>query len=932
MVALPKPAKTNPYAIEPGRLRCEAWHRPSRSRLVPLPESYARYQLKIEAPRQPSTTVDRPRLLERASSTEQARLVLLIAPAGFGKTTLLTQWRTAAIEAGQAAAWLTLDDGDADARQFLAVAIRAVHAAGVEMDALLAQADSGLIELTVEGAARSMAAAIAKAGRRVTLMLDDYHRAGGPAVDQLVARLVALLPDNCTIVLSSRARPDLNLPQLLASGVATEIQGDALRFTPGESRDLLALDLTEEELKALVAHTEGWPIALQLVRLVLIQGQNVPGSLNRLTSRGGHLWSFLNEQVLGGLPAEAVEFLADTSILDRFNVEIADAVRERDDSWRLMEQLGSLQFFLTPLDDDNVWFRYHHLFAEYLQSLLRQRHPGRILELHSRASRAFERLGMLGDAVKHAGQATDYDRCAQLAEGAGGWRLILFGGMAELAHLLSFIPSAARLSHPRLLIAESYLDLKLGRIDKARSTFDLAAGMIPPDVSDWSQLDELQRDALNVGTLLTTYEDDAIDTGFYEECTSRLAQLDVADGLTKGVLECAAAVAALCLGRTDDAEQFARDAMSSMRSVNSLLGLNYCFLHAGLAATYRGDMRTASAYLGQARSMAAENFGADSGLKAVSDLLHCAVGHWQSGGSRIDAEEINAAFLHVREYDGWFEAYAAGLDTRFRMAWVAQDLSLMDEVIADASALARARSLTRLQAVADAQRLLRHVAAGDAGAARPLAQHLSDLFPTGVWQQRPETWRPYQDVAFALATHWIRTDLRRAQAVADDLLACAQAFGAKAYEIRARLIRAQVMRRSHGDDAAIPDLRRAVALAAELRIVEPFYEHADLKMLLRRLGRELWEPTGDPVEASFVAEVLSATESVEAGPVGRFALSAREQEVMQELVLGSTNKEIARALDMTENTVKFHLKNVFGKMGVDRRAHALALFRGERVN
>jgi len=256
----------------------------------------------------------------------------------------------------------------------------------------------------------------------------------------------------------------------------------------------------------------------------------------------------------------------------------------------------------------------------------------------------------------------------------------------------------------------------------------------------------------------------------------------------------------------------------------------------------------------------------------------------------------------------------------------------MDAITAEADALARARSLRRLHAVADAQRLLRHTAAGDTGSARPLAQHLSDLFPLGAWQQSPETWRPFQDVAFALATHWIRTDLRRAQAVADDLLACTQAFGIKAYEIRARLIRAQVVRRSRSDEAALPDLQRAVALAAELQIVEPFYEHADLKPLLRRLGRELWEPSGDPVQAAFVAQVLAATASVEPESAGRFALSGREQEVMQELAFGSTNKEIARALDMTENTVKFHLKNVFGKMGVDRRAHALALFRGERAN
>ena len=300
--------------------------------------------------------------------------------------------------------------------------------------------------------------------------------------------------------------------------------------------------------------------------------------------------------------------------------------------------------------------------------------------------------------------------------------------------------------------------------------------------------------------------------------------------------------------------------------------------------------------------------------------------------SAIDPDELDAAFRHVREYDGWFEVYAAGLDTRFRIAWVAQDFAAMDDIMVEADALARARSLRRLHAVADAQRLLWHTAAGDAASARPLAQHLSDVFPVGIWKERPETWRPFQDVAFALATHWIRTDLRRAEAITEDLLACTQAFDVKAYEIRARLIRAQVVRRSRGDEAALPDLQRAVALATELQIVQPFYEHVDLRALLRRVGRELWEPSGDPVQAAFVAEVLSATASVEPGAVGRFALSAREQEVMQELALGSTNKEIARALDMTENTVKFHLKNVFGKMGVDRRAHALALFRGERAS
>lgn len=891
------------------------------------------FQLKLEVPRLPSSVVYRARLIAALGAVSPSRLILITAPAGFGKTTLLTQWREHIQEDGGLVGWLTLDESDADVRRFMIGVIRSLEDAGLELTDLGAQAESGLTEVTIDGVIREIELRLRAREEPVTLILDDYHRASSPTLDAFLGRWMSLIPDGMRLLMSSRRAPDIGLHRLLASGEAVEITSDMLRFTPSESRQVLDVGLAEAERDELVERTEGWPVALQLARLITLQGQGQgqglgqehPISLGRLAKRGGHLWNFLSDQVLKGLSDEAVEFLLETSILERFSVEITDAVRGRDDSWQILEQLEPLQSLLTPLDSDAIWHRYHHLFAEYLQAQLRQRRPSAVPVLHLRASRAFERSGLLDEAVRHASIAGDFARCAELVEQAGGWRLVLFGGMSQLAQLLSFIPQAERLSHPRLLLAEAYLKLKMGLPREARSTFDLVARDSAEQERDWSALDDCERDIFNIDLLIRMYEDNAVDTSFlqfYEH--AQLRTID-ADSLTRGVLDCAGAMTCLCIGELKKAEDISRQAMSAMRSANSVLGLNYCFLHAGLACAYRGELRSAIAYLNRAKAMAVENFGADSGLKALAETLLALVQLWTSGELATSAEELDDAFRHVCDYDGWFEIYAAGLDSRFRLAWLARDIAGMDRVIIDGDTLSTARTLERLAEIVAAQRLLRHFAAGERAQATVLGDALAGQFPIGVWRDNPARWRPYQDVAFALGTWLAPRDAIQARNRAEDMLACAQSIGSRPYEVRAHLLLAQIAAVGrHGDDAT-GHLRSAVERAATEGIALPFFEQHGLASLIRRLKRELWDGGGDPVAASFLSDVDERITALVVPSDSTIAtLSSREQEVVGELSRGLTNKEIARALDMTEHTVKFHLKNIFVKLGVDRRAHALS--------
>jgi len=468
--------------------------------------------------------------------------------------------------------------------------------------------------------------------------------------------------------------------------------------------------------------------------------------------------------------------------------------------------------------------------------------------------------------------------------------------------------------------------IKMGLLREARSTFDLVAKDVvdPPD--DWGALDEFERDIININILLRTYEND-VDPSFakFFEAVEHMAG---ADALTRGVLDCSGAVAIMNFGEFQKAEDFARRAMTSMRAANSVLGLNYCFLHAGLSCAYRGELRSAVAYLQRASDMAIENFGADSGLKALAETLLNFAQLWSCGGNSMTSQGLDEAFRHICEYDGWFEIYAAGLDSRFRLAWLDKDIAAMDSVIADGQALTQSRDLNRLCAIVDAQRLLRHMAADETARAGALADMLAKRFPKGIWARVPTHWRHYLDVAFAQGTWFASRNPRHARAYAEDGLACARSLAARPYEVRGLVLLAHIAMSARRANEAMSHLRLAVERAAEEKISLPFLEYPSLAPLIRKLKRDLWDGGGNVVEASFLSEIDDRiAEAVPFDNTPMAMLSNREQEIVIELSRGLTNKEIARALDMTENTVKFHLKNIFAKLGVDRRAHALMAVR-----
>lgn len=884
---------------------------------------------KLDAPRQQVSLVSRLHLLRILDTAAERRLCVVVAPAGFGKTTLVSQWRNQLVAAGHTAAWLSLDEDDGDPRQLLAYVIFALSEAGVDTGRLEMLAAQGLMELSVNAALGGIFSAIAGHGRHTVLALDDYHRVACPAVDAMINRMVDTAPPNLTLVVSTRVRPDLAVAQRFASGQAIEIDADMLRFSKEETRAVVDPSLTDDQLRVVFERTEGWAVAVQLARLTLGGSRSIDHALAGFTGQSGHLAAYLADQVLAELDEELLDFMMKTAVLERFNAPLANAVCGRHDAWSVLKRLEPLQSLLVPLDEQTEWFRYHHLFADHLQAALRREHPESLTDLHLRASEWHAAQGYVADAVRHARLAGDFDRAAEVIGDAGGWELMLYGGIGYLRSLVRNIPEREAPAYPRIQVARAYLAVKDGRIPEARAMMEQARAAMGYGHTHGDFETALDRDMVNVGALLDMYEDQRYTPARLASLKQLQARIPPSDKLTLGVLSCVDALAGLANGDFEEAERVSRQAMRAMRAAESVLGLNYCFLHTGGAALYLGRLQQAEANFRQARQLAEDNFGADSGLRSLAELLVGTVMHWRDGWEERYEEQFDLALSHVESYDGWLEIFAHGLDTGTAAALQRRDIPAAEGWIARAERTAAGRGMPRLSALASGHRLLLHTLDGNQRAAARLAASLEKDFPLACWKHDRFRWRPYQVIGTALAYYHATADPTCSLGVIDDVIACCRTLSANAYLVQALAIKADILAGFGRRPEALDNLMLALELGAPEGIRRPFRGLQRGAALLRVARQRARDEAIDVVVLDFIGACLDAEERGQDpdGTLGLLGLSRRECEVVHELVQGRSNKAIARTLDLTEHTVKFHLKNIFRKLEVSRRTQAIARVR-----
>jgi LuxR family transcriptional regulator, maltose regulon positive regulatory protein len=436
---------------------------------------------KLRPPPGRPGAVARQALLSRLSQDHPwVRLVVVSAPAGWGKTCLLRDWRLA--DTGSGTAWMSVDEGDNDPVRFWAHVIASVTrvAAGFGAAALPVLTAPGAVGL---GAVLSILLnELAVLPVPLTLVFDDYHLVFSQEVLRSVAFLVEHLPPGVRLALAARADPELPLARLRARDELLEIRADDLRFTEDETAALLngtmGLALAPADIRALQQRTEGWAAGLHLAGLSL-RGRPEPSEFIRaFAGDDRQIVDYLLAEVLDGLPAEIRAFLLRTSVLDRLSGPLCDAVTGCEEAQRILEKMERSNLFLVRLDTRRHWYRYHHLFGDLLRHELDRAEPGLATVLHRRAWAWHEAHGNLAEAIGHAIGAGDLAEAQELI--ASGWHACFNEGLVETVESwLDRLPSQIVADDARLCLVRAWLARNIGRLDEVEPWVEIAEAGVP---------------------------------------------------------------------------------------------------------------------------------------------------------------------------------------------------------------------------------------------------------------------------------------------------------------------------------------------------------------------------------------------------------------------------------------------------------------------
>jgi len=423
---------------------------------------------KLYLPPMRPSSVARPQLVARLDTVTQRRLTLITAPAGFGKTTALSEWIA---QSAHPVAWVSLDDDDNDAHHFwtyVVVALQRLRSGFCEATLNLLQAPQSP---PITSILPTFINELAEFSGHFALVLDDYHVITTQVIHASVAFLLEHLPPTAHLIITSRIDPiDLPIAKLRARNHLAELRADDLRFTPNEAaaflNEAMGLTLSTAEIMALESRTEGWIAGLQLAALSLQGRADASKFVQTFSGSNRHVLSYLVDEVLNRRPEGTLDFLLQTSILDQLSASLCNAITDRSDSQQLLEKLEQANLFIIPLDDVGQWYRYHHLFAEMLRARLQQHQSKDLTTLHRRASAWYAAHHQLDHAMHHALASNDRDFTATLVE-EHATTLMLQSQLMQLRTWVAQLPSDLIQTRPRLLLAQGWVLALVGQLADA---------------------------------------------------------------------------------------------------------------------------------------------------------------------------------------------------------------------------------------------------------------------------------------------------------------------------------------------------------------------------------------------------------------------------------------------------------------------------------
>jgi LuxR family transcriptional regulator, maltose regulon positive regulatory protein len=930
---------------------------------------------KLHRPAPPPRLVQRSHLMQRLDEGLQSgcQITLISAPAGFGKSTCASEWLNSL---DLPVSWLSLDASDDDPARFLAYLVAALQKTdegiGREIEAGL---QSGQLS-PAEPLIAALLGDIEKMGRKCFLVLDDFQVIKDSTILNMVGVLLAHLPGNLYLVLITREDPQLPLARLRANNNLTEIRAADLRFRQSETGRFLnamtGLTLSEGDIATLEQRTEGWVVGLQLAGLSMRGRENPSDFIARLSGNHRYILSYLTEEVLSRQPEEIQDFLLQTSILDRLSGDLCDAVTGRADSAALLERLLAANLFLIPLDDEQRWYRYHHLFADLLASRRSVLLGAETAQLHQRASRWFalasekttlrERAALAGEAIHHALAAADYSSAVRLMENHVTEIINQWYSKTVTAWIQALPPEWSAQS-ARLSLAFARMHLIQGDFAKASPYIERLYVLFPPAGADRLSEDLLPEDAsvqagwlALLSTLVSAQGRAVMALGLANQA---LAIVPAGDDETLCQIYLALAVAYQQMNdwqHTLEAYQkLIQLGQTSDNITTELLGVTAL----GLMAIQRGQLRYAFDLAEQAAARVSHLDALPPIYTAIYGELGQIYFHW----CRLDEAERN--FQRAAQMSAAGSFSDGGI---FYAVASSRLLQIQGDIDGAVREIQKAVSLMRVDAPVVVREEVIAQQVNVALAQNNLAGAEQILFP-GMDADQAKAAFPAlvsgQSIAYTQGVLYLsalRILLYRArrkntaagqspsQGLPDGIDFANRLLAALLYSqfiplaLETLLLRAQLHAVRGNQQASLADLTAALDMAEPEGYISVFVmEGAPVAQALQTV-LESSQP-GSAREV-FLKRILAASPAAlrmdlagstagadvrEPGAAFPESLSAREVDVMRLMAEGQTYEEIAGKLVVSINTVRSHVKSIYGKLGVNNRVAAIEAARARGI-
>ncbi len=874
-----------------------------------------------------STQIARSRLIDLINAGFDRALILVSAPAGYGKTTLVSSWLK---ETQIPSAWLSLDGGDNDPIRFLQYLLAALAPIAPAIEGDLLGMLQGIQPAEFEHVINILANELTSFSDPFVLVLDDFHVIHSEAVLKIFSYLLEHLPPQMHLAILTRTDPPLPLARVRVRNQLLDIRADQLRFTQDEIAAFLnhamGLCLSASDLTAMEKRTEGWIASLQLAALSMQGSKDIHAFISAFTGSHHYVMDYLVEEVLKLQPNNVSNFLLQTSILDRLYGPLCEAVVEADndepiDGQAMLESLEEMNLFTIPLDDERHWYRYHHLFADVLRKRLEHNSRQLLPELHRRASQWYEKNGFISESIQQAITAGDQDRAAKLIED-NGCLLLISGDVTTLLNWAEAIDFQAE-NRPWLAIQKAWALALTGDLERVEPTLKVPEELLSP-------LEATDEVRTMQGTIAAARAHCANSRGDTQSAAKYARQaLELLPGcssISQSIRSVTVSIlgdASRINGNLEEAIQAYTEAIKIGREANNLNMVIIANSNIADILMEQGQLHRAAELNARSLQMAVRPDGQRSPLAAN---IFDGMGRLSYEWDRLDEAEQNIRQCMEQSRiwgDIGQQAYAWAMQARLEQA--RNDPEKAREAMREAERLIGEHPHSphwSIQVRSDLARV--SLAQGNLEGPYQRVQKRGLQIKDEIPYQRES------EYVLLLRVLVARGDHESAIILSNRLLQQAETTGQMGLMINTLILQALALQGKKETGQALVALERALGLAQPEGYVRSFLDEGEA------MTRLLCQAQAHQVGSGYAAVLLSKIGKIPGMTQPSMQLlaeplTAREVEVLKLIEGGRSNQDIAGQLFISLPTVKRHISNLYTKLGVESRTQAVAIGKELRI-